>query len=182
VWVARPWEGSSAGRGLLGEAAARLGQRLVPSAPDEWELASLVWRLFPGEEGAAWLDELSEQPVAALRALLGAPAFAPVGAAVEDAVVGTVTLVGLLLQALRGRPLLEVHEAEYVVRSLHPLRSGTLFFAALTGVLQRAFRGTPAPGVRAYTGTAKSRSAALRLVFLSVLSLRCPMMSAHGTM
>ncbi|HEX8434637.1 hypothetical protein, partial [Archangium sp.] len=64
--------GLSAGRGLLGDAAARLGQRLVPPAPDERELASLVWRLFPGEEGAAWLDELSEQPVADLCALLRA--------------------------------------------------------------------------------------------------------------
>ncbi len=79
--------GLSSGRGLLGDAAARLGQRLVPPAPDERDLASLVWRLFPGEEGAAWLDELSEQPVAALCALLGAPSFAPLGAAVEDAVV-----------------------------------------------------------------------------------------------
>ncbi|HSP80457.1 MAG TPA: hypothetical protein VLQ93_18135, partial [Myxococcaceae bacterium] len=51
------------------------------------------------------------------------------------AVVATVALVGAGLQALRGQPLLEASEAQYVVDSLHPLQSGTLLFAALTGVL-----------------------------------------------
>ncbi|MFY0578324.1 gliding motility protein [Cystobacter fuscus] len=51
------------------------------------------------------------------------------------AVVATVTLVGWVLQTFRGRPLLEVHEAEYVVRSLHPFKSATLLYAAFTGVL-----------------------------------------------
>ena len=69
--------GLSAGRGLLGDAVARLGQRLVPPAPDERDLAQLVWRLFPGKEGQAWLDELSEEHVVALCALLRAPSFAP---------------------------------------------------------------------------------------------------------
>ncbi|WNG49803.1 gliding motility protein [Archangium minus] len=78
--------GLSAGRGLLGEALARLGRRMVPPAPDERALAPLVWRLFPGEKERAWLDELSEEPVAALCAVLGAQTFAPLKAAVDDAV------------------------------------------------------------------------------------------------
>lgn len=78
--------GLSAGRGLLGDAMARLGQKVVPPVPEERDLASLVWRLFPGEEGAAWLDELSEEHVAALWALLRPPSFASSRAAVEDAV------------------------------------------------------------------------------------------------
>lgn len=52
-----------------------------------------------------------------------------------SAVVATVTLVGIVLQGLLGRSLLTVNEAEYVVHSLHPLKSGTLVFAALTGLL-----------------------------------------------
>ncbi|WP_375764943.1 site-specific recombinase [Archangium gephyra] len=79
--------GLSAGRGLLGDAVARLGQRLVPPAPDERELAQWVWRLFPGKEGQAFLDELSEELVVALCALLRAPSFAPLTEAVEDAVL-----------------------------------------------------------------------------------------------
>ncbi|HYO52854.1 gliding motility protein [Archangium sp.] len=79
--------GLSAGRGLLGDAVARLGQRLVPPAPDERDLAPLMWRLFPGEAGRAWLDELSEEHVVALCTLLHTPSFAPLEEAVEDAVV-----------------------------------------------------------------------------------------------
>ncbi|HSP78538.1 MAG TPA: hypothetical protein VLQ93_08425, partial [Myxococcaceae bacterium] len=79
--------GLSSGRGLLGDAATRLCQRLVPTAPEERELAQLVWRLFPGDQGAAWLDELSEEHVATFCALLRAPTFAPLRPAVEDAVV-----------------------------------------------------------------------------------------------
>ncbi|HEX8821129.1 MAG TPA: gliding motility protein [Archangium sp.] len=78
--------GLSAGRGLLGEALTRLGRRLVPPAPDERGLAPLVWRLFPGGEGRAWLEAVSEEHVAALCALLRAPTFAPLHTAVEDAV------------------------------------------------------------------------------------------------
>jgi site-specific recombinase len=79
--------GLSAGRGLLEDALARLGQRLVPHAPDERDLAPLVWHLFPGDKGQAWLDELSEEHVVALCSLLGAASFVPLREAVEDAVV-----------------------------------------------------------------------------------------------
>jgi len=78
--------GLSSGRGLLGDFVDWLGQRVVPPAPDESDLATLVWRLFPGSEGGSWLDELSEEQVAAFCGLLSAPSFAPLRAAVEDAV------------------------------------------------------------------------------------------------
>lgn len=51
------------------------------------------------------------------------------------AVVTAATFASIALAALRGHALLSHQEAEYVVRSLHPLHSGTVFFAALTGVL-----------------------------------------------
>ena len=41
--------------------------------------------------------------------------------------------------------------------------------------------GSPSIRDGSYTTTPKSRSAALRLTFLSVVSLRWPMMSAQGT-
>ncbi|WP_257455795.1 site-specific recombinase [Archangium lipolyticum] len=88
--------GLSAGRSLLGDAVARLGCRLVPPAPDEHDLAPLVWRLFPGEEGEVWLDELSEEHVVALCALLRSPSFSPLKAAVEDAVVVLATRASAL--------------------------------------------------------------------------------------
>lgn len=88
--------GLSTGRGLLGDTVARLGQKLVPPAPDERDLASLVWRLFPGEAEAAFLDELSEEHVAAFCGLLRGPTFAPLKAAVEDAVVVLATRVSAL--------------------------------------------------------------------------------------
>ena len=50
-------------------------------------------------------------------------------------VVGTVVALSVLLQALRGRPLLDANQAAYVLQALHPLKSGTVLFAALTGVL-----------------------------------------------
>lgn len=79
--------GLSDGRGLLGDAVARLGQRLVPHAPDERDLAPRLWRLFPDAADGAWMVELAGERVAAFCELLGMDTFAPLGAAVEDAVV-----------------------------------------------------------------------------------------------
>ncbi|MBZ4420218.1 site-specific recombinase [Myxococcus sp. RHSTA-1-4] len=78
--------GLPTGRGLLGDFAARLGQRLVPAVADERDLASWLWRLFPDAAGAAWLEELADEHVSALRELLGPACFAPLTAAVEDTV------------------------------------------------------------------------------------------------
>ncbi|MFP2929025.1 hypothetical protein ACLESO_28260, partial [Pyxidicoccus sp. 3LG] len=50
-------------------------------------------------------------------------------------VMTVATFASIALQALRGQALLSRQEAEYVVRSLHPFHSGTLPFAAITGVL-----------------------------------------------
>lgn len=41
----------------------------------------------------------------------------------------------LVWQAAVGQPYLDAARVEYVIGSLHPLRSGTLFYAALTGVI-----------------------------------------------
>ncbi len=83
--------GLSAGRGLIGDAAARMAQRLVPSGPEERDLAPVLWRLFPNDADAAWLDELAEEHVRALRDLLRGPTpstvFEPLSEAVADAVV-----------------------------------------------------------------------------------------------
>ncbi|QRK08807.1 gliding motility protein [Archangium violaceum] len=109
--------GLSAGRGLLGEALARLGRRMVPPAPDERALAPLVWRLFPGEEGRAWLDELSVEPVAALCAELGASTFAPLRAAVEDAVsvlALRATNLGLASDVLARLPPMPLEQTAFI--------------------------------------------------------------------
>ncbi|MCY1078117.1 site-specific recombinase [Archangium lansingense] len=109
--------GLSAGRGLLGDAIARLGQQLVPPAPDEQDLAQLVWRLFPGKEGQAWLDELSEEHVVALCALLRAPTFAPLIEAVEDAVLVLATrasALGLASDVLARRPPGSLEQSPFV--------------------------------------------------------------------
>ena len=58
------------------------------------------------------------------------------------AAIGNVTLVAITAVAfnvvytrLYGRPFLDEHAAEHTIDSFDPLRSGTIFFAALTGVL-----------------------------------------------
>ncbi|MGA9525787.1 MAG: hypothetical protein WBV82_30290, partial [Myxococcaceae bacterium] len=51
------------------------------------------------------------------------------------AVTAGAALVGVGLWALRGRPFLEAEEAEYVLMTLHPFKSGTILFGAVTGVL-----------------------------------------------
>ncbi len=83
--------GLSGGRGLLGDAAARLALRWVPSGPEERDLTALLWRLFPTAADATWLDELAEEHVNALFLLLRGqepfPVFAPLSEAVADAVV-----------------------------------------------------------------------------------------------
>ncbi|QSQ22909.1 gliding motility protein [Pyxidicoccus parkwayensis] len=78
--------GLSTGRGLLGDFLGRVGQRLVPAVPDERELSTWVWRWFRTAADAAWLEALAEEHVSALCSLLGPECFAPLGAAVEDAV------------------------------------------------------------------------------------------------
>lgn len=103
--------GLSDGRGLLGDAATRLARRLVPTAVEERDLAALVWRLFPGERGAAWLSELSEEHLVALCMLLRTCSFAPLATAVEDAVAVLATrasalgLAGDVLARLPPGPL-----------------------------------------------------------------------------
>ncbi|NMO19236.1 gliding motility protein, partial [Pyxidicoccus fallax] len=103
--------GLSTGRGLLGDLVARLGQRLVPAVADERELAPWVWRLLPGAEDGAWLEELSEEHVRALHTLLGADCFAPLGTSVEDAVAvlaaraSALGLAGDVLSRLPPAPL-----------------------------------------------------------------------------
>jgi site-specific recombinase len=78
--------GMSPGRGLFGDFVEWLSQKVVPPAPDERNLAALVWRLFPGPEGARWLDEVSAEQVAAFCELMSPSCFDPLKAAVEDAV------------------------------------------------------------------------------------------------
>jgi site-specific recombinase len=58
------------------------------------------------------------------------------------AALGNILAVGagavvfsLLWRWLVGHPFLELETAEYAVKSMNPLRSGTAFFAALTGVI-----------------------------------------------
>ena len=58
------------------------------------------------------------------------------------AALGNILAVGagaivfsVLWRRFVGHPFLELETAEYAVKSMHPLRSGTAFFAALTGVI-----------------------------------------------
>ena len=52
-----------------------------------------------------------------------------------SAVIVTAAVVDALLKHVRGQPFLDAAASQAVVASFHPLRSGTIFFAALTGVL-----------------------------------------------
>ena len=52
-----------------------------------------------------------------------------------SAVIVTAAGVDLLWQHLRGHPFLDAKGARAVIDSFHPLHSGTIFFAAITGVL-----------------------------------------------
>lgn len=50
------------------------------------------------------------------------------------AVIPAVLIVDGAIWLLTGSPLLSPEKADYTVQSLHPLETGTIFFAALTGV------------------------------------------------
>jgi site-specific recombinase len=50
-------------------------------------------------------------------------------------VIPTAILFNLVYTRLHGAPFLDEHAAEHTIESFHPLHSGTIFFAALTGVL-----------------------------------------------
>jgi site-specific recombinase len=51
------------------------------------------------------------------------------------AVGGGAVIFSLLWKWIFGQPFLSVETAEYAVTSMNPIRSGTIFFAALTGVI-----------------------------------------------
>jgi site-specific recombinase len=51
------------------------------------------------------------------------------------AVSAGAAVFGLIWKALTGGPYLTVEEAEHLVHSLSPWASGTMFYAALTGVI-----------------------------------------------
>ncbi|WP_164019554.1 site-specific recombinase [Pyxidicoccus trucidator] len=103
--------GLSTGRGLLGDLVSRLGQRVMLAVDDERELAAWVWRLLPAADDATWLEELAEEHVSALCELLGPGCFAPLEAAVEDAVAvlasraSALGLAGDVLSRLPPAPL-----------------------------------------------------------------------------
>jgi site-specific recombinase len=50
-------------------------------------------------------------------------------------VIPTSIAFHLLLMHFKGHSFLDEHAAEHTIESLHPIHSGTIFFAALTGVL-----------------------------------------------
>ena len=50
-------------------------------------------------------------------------------------VIPTALLFNFVYVRLHGHPFLDEHAAEHTIESFHPLHSGTIFFAALTGVL-----------------------------------------------
>lgn len=109
--------GLSTGRGLLGDTVVRLGQRLVPHAPDERDLASRLWRLFPDDDAGAWMAELAGEHVAALCELLGRDIFAPLGAAMEDAVLVLATrasALGLASDVLARLPSTALADSPFV--------------------------------------------------------------------
>ena len=51
------------------------------------------------------------------------------------AVAGGALFFSIVWKLLAGEPFLSADTAEYAVKSLNPLRSGTIFYAALTGVI-----------------------------------------------
>jgi site-specific recombinase len=93
---------------MTGAALAQIVLRCQQSGNDE-ELATFVARIF------------RTQLAAALGNIF----------AVATGAIG----LGFLWHVLFGRPLLEQKTAEYTLTSLNPLKSGTVFFAAITGVI-----------------------------------------------
>jgi site-specific recombinase len=59
------------------------------------------------------------------------------GAAIGNVALVTATAIGfnIVYTRLHGAPFLDAHAAEHTLESFDPLHSGTIFFAALTGVL-----------------------------------------------
>jgi len=82
-----------------------------------------------GEKDRSELDELVTLIQRICRSQLGA-AIGNVGL-----VTATAILFNIGYTRLHGAPFLDEHAAEHTIESFHPLHSGTIFFAALTGVL-----------------------------------------------
>ena len=59
------------------------------------------------------------------------------GAAIGNVgmVIPTAIALNLAYQRVKGVPFLDEHAAQHTIESFHPLHSGTIFFAAFTGVL-----------------------------------------------
>lgn len=91
--------------------------------------AATLARIVRSAAGPQRLDLLADQVAATVRtqlaAALGNIAAVTVGALALD----------LALRALTGQSCIDVHKAEHVVHSFHPLLSGTIPYAALTGVI-----------------------------------------------
>jgi len=55
---------------FMGEALERLFHRLLPTDPNRRDLARVLLAAFPGEESAAWLEQLDEEALARVAGLL----------------------------------------------------------------------------------------------------------------
>lgn len=82
-------------RGLWSETSERLYRRLLPSPPDESDLAELVKHMFRSERDADWLAQLPAEVVAALHEQLGDP-WEPLRDATHDALALLATRVSAL--------------------------------------------------------------------------------------
>jgi site-specific recombinase len=82
-----------------------------------------------GDKEHSELDDLVTLVQRICRSQLGA-AIGNVGMVAPTAIV-----FNMIYTRLHGAPFLDEHQAEHTIESFHPLHSGTIFFAALTGVL-----------------------------------------------
>jgi site-specific recombinase len=58
--------------GFFAEAFNRFSLRVLPEAPDASDLAQILWRCFPSENDAAWLESVSDKTLSRLVQLLPA--------------------------------------------------------------------------------------------------------------
>jgi site-specific recombinase len=93
---------------FLSTALDRLARRVLPEAPHERDLAELVGRMLPGKRAGDWFEQLPADLLADLAELFGVDTWAPVRAAMIDAL----TVLSVRVSALGLNPELRGRGAD----------------------------------------------------------------------
>jgi site-specific recombinase len=103
---------------IFSEAADRLARKLLPQPPDDTDLAALIFRLFPTEQRARWLEEAPPALVVELWALLlEGERGESAGAHVLDAAADAVALLAVRVATIGLEEDVRLRSGDTVLRA-----------------------------------------------------------------